>query len=370
MNSLLTNSTGLNTRVGVVGGYNQPQKNLQQSLNDNIINKTKSFIDGKALLRLNETILDVLKKYELVISDEVEKSQDINKINRELLTCFLKAKSIEGCSPRTITYYELEDTKFFEFIQKSILDVTTDDVRDYLAFNQKLGTCSNRTLDNKRRVLNTTFQWFCDEGYIMLNPLVGINKIRHKKEVKLPFTSEEIEKMREVLQKPVTGVHRNFMKLRNIAIFELLLSSGIRVNELVGLNRGDINFNDNSMIVYGKGAKQREAYFNSKTKRALQNYLKARTDNEICLCYSKQSANNHRMTVNAVERMIREIGNGAGVKAHPHKFRKYFASDLLHKGVPLEHIKVLLGHANIDTTLIYALTDNTEVEMNHRRLMD
>ena len=370
MNNLLTNSTGLNTGVGVVGGYNQPQKNLQQSLNDNIINRTKSFIDGRALLRLNDTILEVLKKYELVLSDEAEESQDINKINKELLSRFLKAKSIEGCSPRTINYYELEDNKFFEFIQKSILDITTDDVRDYLSFNQKLGTCSNMTLDNKRRVLNTTFQWFCDEGYIMLNPLIGINKIRHKKEVKLPFTSDEIEKMREVLQRPVAGVNRNFMKLRNIAIFELLLSSGIRVNELVRLNRGDINFNENSMIVYGKGAKQREAYFNSKSKRALENYLNVRVDNELCLFYSKQSANNHRMTVNAVERVIRNIGKEVNVKAHPHKFRKYFASDLLHKGVPLEQIKVLLGHANIDTTTIYALTDNKEVELNHRRLMD
>ena len=370
MSTLLTNSIGLNTGGGVVGGYNQPQKNLQQSLNDNIIRRTKSFIDGRALLRLNDTVLDVLKKYEIVLSDEAEESQDIHKINQELLANFLKAKTIEGCSPRTINYYELEDTKFFDFIQKSILDITTEDVRDYLAFNQKLGTCSNRTLDNKRRVLNTTFQWFCDEGYIMLNPLIGINKIRHKKEIKLPFTSEEIEKMREVLQKPVEGKNRNFMRLRNIAIFELLLSSGIRVNELVGLNRGDINFNENSMIVYGKGAKQREAYFNSKTKRALQNYLNARVDTEICLCYSKQSANNHRMTVNAVERMIRGIGKEVNVKAHPHKFRKYFASDLLHKGVPLEQIKTLLGHSNIDTTTIYALTDNQEVELNHRRLMD
>ena len=156
----------------------------------------------------------------------------------------------------------VEDTKFFESISKTVLDVTTDDVRDYLSFNQKLSNCTNRTLDNKRRVLNTTFQWFCDEGYIMANPMVGINKIRHKKELKLPFTSDEVERMRDVLQKyPESSKDRKLIKYRNIALFELLLTSGIRVGELVRLNRSDLDFNENSMVVYGKGAKQREAYF-------------------------------------------------------------------------------------------------------------
>lgn len=367
MSGLLTNNIGFNTGIGVVGGYNQPQKNLQQALNDNIINAAKRFIDGKDLLRLNDVVLGVLKKYELAVSDEDKETQDITKINEELLNCFLKAKTLEGCSPKTISYYKSEDIKFFDFIKKSVLEITTEDVRDYFSFNQKLGTCSNRTLDNKRRVLNTTFQWFCDEGHIMSNPLVGINKIRHKKKIKLPFTSDEIEKMREALQKPVQSNYQKKRKLRDLAMFELFLSSGIRVSELCGLNRSDINLNDNSMVVHGKGAKQREAYFNSKTKLALLNYLEIRTDNEIPLFIGRTKK---RLTVNAVERIVRELGQSVNVKAHPHKFRKYFASDLLHKGVPLEQIKVLLGHANIDTTTIYALTDTKEVELNHRRLMD
>ena len=212
----------------------------------------------------------------------------------------------------------------------------------------------------------------------MLNPLIGINKIRHKKKIKLPFTADEIEKMREVLRKmPENTPYKKTMKLRDTAMFELLLSSGIRVSELEGLNRSDINFTENSMVVHGKGAKQREAYFNSKTKMVLKKYLEQRTDNEVCLFKGKRithGTTKHnptgRLKVNAIERIIREIGKQAGVQAHPHKFRKYFASDLLHKGVPLEQIKVLLGHSNIDTTTIYALTDNKEVEFNHRRLMD
>ena len=377
MNNSLIQPAGLNTGIGVIGGYNQPQKNIRETLNDNIIHKTKTFIDGKALLKLNDTVLEVLKKYELVVSDDNEEAQDYHKINEQLLNVFLNAKQIEGCSSRTIAYYKMEDVKFFDFIQKSILEITTDDVRDYLAFNQKLGTVSNRTLDNKRRVLNTTFQFFCDEGYIMSNPLIGINKIRHKKKIKLPFTADEIEKMRGVLQRmPENSDYRKRIKLRDTAIFELLLSSGIRVSELVGLNRSDINFADNSMIVYGKGAKQREAYFNSKTKLVLKSYLETRNDNDLCLFRGKRVVGEKRqnptarLQVNAIERIIREIGKEAGVKAHPHKFRKYFASDLLHKGVPLEQIKVLLGHANIDTTTIYALTDTNEVKFNHRRLMD
>lgn len=370
--NLLTNPTGLNTGIGVVGGYNQPQKNIQQALTDNVINKVKNFIDGKSLLKLNETVFKVLKKYTIVVDSNDEKIEDINTINQELLSRFLEAKTLEGCSPRTITYYEMEDNKFFEFIQKSILDITAEDIRDYLSFNKKLGTVSNRTLDNKRRVLNTTFQWFCDEGFIMLNPLVGINKIRHKKKVNEPFTPDEIEKMREILlKKPETTEKQKQRKLRDLAIFELLLSSGIRVNELVGLNRSSINLNSNSMVVYGKGAKQREAYFNSKTKNVLERYLKTRTDNDVCLFIGRKSKKNgsRRLGVNGVERVIRGVGREAGVKAHPHKFRRHMACSLLSKGVPLEQIKVLLGHANIDTTTIYAITDKKEVEMNHKNLI-
>ena len=363
------NNIRLNTGAGVIGGYNQPQQNISQTLTDNIITNVKTFIDGKALLKLNDTLLAVLKKYELVISDETEHEQDYITLNNDLLNKFLEAKKIEGCSPRTVDYYKLEDTKFFDWINKSIPNITTEDIRDYLSFNQKLKTISNRTLDNKRRVLNTTFQWFCDEGYIMINPMISIKKIRHKKTVNQPFTSDEIEKMRQILIRPVKGKAHNNIRLRNIAIFELLISSGIRVNELVALNRSSINMNNNSMIVQGKGAKQREAYFNSKTKIALKNYLNSRSDNEVCLFYGKRKANNHRLTVNAVERMIRETGRKVHVHAHPHKFRKFFATNLLRKGVPLEQVKVLLGHSNIDTTMIYALTDNNEVKLNHKRLM-
>lgn len=374
MSNLLTNpNMGLSSDVGVIGGYNQPQQNIQHVLNDNIINKAKTFIDGRPLLKLNDIILDVLKDYEIIISDEENKKQDYNIINQQYLNMFLKAKQIEGCSPKTIEYYEKEDKEFFSFINKGVLDITTEDIRDYLAFNQKLGTVSNRTLDNKRRVLSTTFQWFCDEGYIMKNPLISIKKIRHKKKVEQPWTADDVEKLRQAFAKPPknNGYYAKTLRLRNIAIFELLISSGIRANECVQLNRGDINFDDNSVIVYGKGAKQREAYFNSKAKLALENYLNARTDDKLPLFFSKQTRGqgDNRLTVNALERVFRIVSKETGIPAHPHKCRKFFATYLLRKGVPLEQVKTLLGHANIDTTQIYALTDDKEVELNHRNLL-
>lgn len=362
MNNLLMGSDGLSNNAGL--NYITPQETIRQKIIDNIILRVKKFIDGKPLIELNKTLDEVLSYYELILDTPDESDKNYKKFNQDLLTAFLNAKKLEGCSKNTLEYYKKEDTHFLEFINKSLAEVKVDDIRDYFSYHQKYTNCSNRTVDNKRRVLSTTFQWLCDEGYILLNPMIAIGKIKYRKTVHKPFTPVEIEKLRIEFLKGTKGT-----RLRNIAIFELLLSSGIRLEELVGLNRSDVNIDDNSMIVHGKGNKQREVYFNAKAKVALRNYLNTRTDNDLCLFRSKQSKQDYRLLKNGVGRMIREKGRACGVHAHPHKFRRTFATNLLRKGVPLEQIKTLLGHSNIDTTTIYALTDETELEYNHKRLV-
>ena len=367
MNNLLLNQDHMGISYQ---NMNNPYKNTMQTLIDDIIFSAKRYISGKELLTLNNVLEEVMNKYELLaIEDDQDTEENSMVENERLLAIFLKAKGLEGCSIRTLEAYEHQVTRFFEYIQKSLTKITAEDVREYIYFKQNIDKVSNSYADTIRRYLNTTFQWLSDEGYIMGNPMITIKKIRSKKVVKKPYTHLEIEKLREYF----LNHGRRIIRLRNVAIFELLLSSGVRVNELCELNRSQINLEDCSMIVFGKGAKEREVYFNVKAQKALKDYLDNRQDSYPCLFKAAKCVGDNsdcRLTVNALERVIREAGNAVGVKAHPHKFRRTFATNMLSKGVPLEQVKTLLGHSNIETTTIYALVDEEQLKWNHKKLMD
>ena len=335
------------------------------SLIDNIIFKSRDFLTGQQLNELNTILTSVLNKYELLHVKRESEYKDWKTENAELLKLYIQSKSVEGCSPRTIQYYNDSINKFLEYICKGFNEITSDDIREYLYFKMEQENISNSSADNIRRVLNTCFTWLSNEGYITINPVIGVAKIRSKKKLKEPFTDLEVEKLRDVLINKTD----TFQGKRNLAIFELLLSSGIRVGECVNILRSDVDWRNNSIIVLGKGAKERESYFNTKTKKRLKEYLSIRNDDNPYLFVSSKKPYK-QLSVNAVERMIRDIGIEAGVKAHPHKFRRTMATNLLKKGVPIEQVKVLLGHENIETTTIYALVDDNEVQFNHRRLMD
>lgn len=367
MNNLLLNPnhTGIPYQ-----DMNNPSKSTMQTLIDDIIFSARFYIDGKELLTLSNVLEEVMNKYELlVLEDDPDDEENPMIENERLLAIFLKAKSLEGCSIRTLEAYEHQVTRFLEYIQKSFTKITAEDVREYIYFKQNIDKVSNSYADTIRRYLNTTFQWLSDEGYVMGNPMITIKKIRSKKTVKKPYTALEIEKLREYFLNHGSKI----IRLRNVAIFELLLSSGVRVNELCGLNRSQVNLEDCSMVVFGKGAKEREVYFNVKAQKALKDYLDNRLDSYPCLFKATKCVGDNcdcRLTVNALERVIREAGNAVGVKAHPHKFRRTFATNLLSKGVPLEQVKTLLGHSNIETTTIYALVDEEQLKWNHKKLMD
>lgn len=334
-----------------------------QNLIDNIIYGCTGFLGGNELVQLNKSLFEVLDKFEVIFDDSKVSDENFEQTNEELFQKYLRATILEGKSERTIKYYTDAYRKFMEFCCKPLDNVTTNDVRDYLAFRQKTSKVSNTTLDNIRRALSAVFRWLNEEGYILRNPVCSISKIKDTKKVKKPFTPKEIELLRMTIMKRPNSK-------RNLAIFELLLSSGVRVGELVGLNIRDVDLNECTMIVLGKGNKQREAYFNIKAQTALELYLKSRTDTNPALFVSAKRPY-ARLSVNAVERLMRETGRIAGVpKVHPHKFRRTMATGLLNKGVPIEQVKTLLGHANLDTTTIYAMVDEEQLNWNHKKLLD
>ena len=350
------------------------QAKAKRDLLDEILNKAQFYLKGSQLMELNKTLNECLSNYEVFIEQNTKLHENYEEENKEIIKLYIQNKKLEGLSPRTTYFYESNISKFVEWIDKPLADVVTQDIRDYFDYAQKLHNCGSITLDTTRRILNTFFTTITNEGYIQSNPMVRIKKIKSAKKVKKPFTDLEIEKMRDQLNKLPEKTHTDLLiKYRDQALFELLLSSGIRIAECVNLNKNDIDLNNRRFIVLGKGNKERMCYFSVKCQFYLEKLLNfkysGRTrkyQNVDALFISKRGQNN-RYSINGVERRIRELGNRCGVNAHPHKFRRTFATNLVNKGVPLEQVKELMGHSNMDTTLIYAMVDQDQVRHNHNK---
>ena len=264
----------------------------------------------------------------------------------ELLPAFIAAKRVEGCSEKSLRYYESTIRNMLEAVSKPEKQITTEDLRSYLDTYQRRGTVSKVTLDNVRRILSTFFSWLEDEDYIVKSPVRRIHKVKTGKTVKETYTDESLELMRDYCDNP-----------RDLAMIDLLASTGIRVGELVKLNRADVDFENRECIVFGKGNKERKVYFDARTKIHLQKYLASRTDNNEALFVSLIKPFD-RLQISGVEIRLRKIGRDLGIhKTHPHKFRRTLATMAIDKGMPIEQVQQLLGHQSIDTTLQYATSD-------------
>lgn len=324
-----------------------------------IINKIKSkmklYLDENQLVILDETLRNVLKDFDLVEAKcefDVKQSQE----NSILLMNFLASKHVEGCSERTIMYYHSTIDKMLNVVNKKIEFISTDDLRKYLADYKDNNNASKTTIDNVRRVLSSFFSWLEDEDYILKNPVRRIRKIKTKKVVKEVISDENFEILRD-----------SCSNVRDLAMIELLASTGIRVGELVNLNIDDVLFNERECVVLGKGDSERIVYFDAKTKIHLLKYLENRTDNNPALFVSFKKPYK-RLGINGVERRIRELGNGANIKkVHPHKFRRTMATNAIDKGMPIEQVQKLLGHVQIDTTMQYAMVNQSNVKISHRK---
>ena len=276
--------------------------------------------------------------------------------NEEYLQMFLNAKKIEGCSERTIQYYHVTVERFLKVVQKRIRKVTAEEIRQYLVEYQSVNNCSKTTMDNIRRNISSFFSWLEEEDYILKSPMRKIHKIRAPKIVKTIISDEEIEKLRDACT-----------EIRDLAVIDLLYSTGIRVGELVRLNRKNIDFSERECIVFGKGDKERKVYFDARTKIHLQQYLESRTDSNEALIVGV-NAPFARLNIRGVEIRLRELGRKANVeRIHPHKFRRTMATRAIDKGMPIEQVQKILGHSQIDTTMQYAIVSQNNVKESHRK---
>lgn len=281
-----------------------------------------------------------------------------SKSNQTLKEEFLSAKQIEGCSLRSISYYGSTLDNLIKNLQKPFNQVETEDLRVYLSEYQKRNNASKQTIDNIRRILSSFFTWLEDEDYILKSPVRRIHKIKTTKQVKETYSDEALERLRD-----------NCKCIRDLAIIDILSSTGMRVGELVKLNRADVDFANRECVVLGKGSKERIVYFDARTKLHLQNYLNSRTDDNEALFVSLLEPHN-RLEIAGVEIMLRKLGRNLEInKVHPHKFRRTLATRAIDKGMPIEQVQKLLGHQKIDTTMEYAIVDQQNVKNSHKKYL-
>ena len=312
-----------------------------------IINEMADYLNIAQMKKLQEVLIKNL-------SDARPEKEQIS--NQEYLKMFIEAKQIEGCSARTLQYYQVTIEHLLKNIDTVIRKITTDEIRTYLAEYQQRNNCSKVTVDNVRRNISSFFSWLEEEDYILKSPMRRIHKIKTKQPVKEIISDEMIERLRD-----------NCRCSRDLAMIDLLYSTGIRVGELVGLNISDIDFEERECVVYGKGDKERRVYFDVKAKLHLQNYINSRTDTNPALFVTLDSPY-ERLKISGVEIRVRELGRKLNIeKIHPHKFRRTMATRAIDKGMPIEQVQKILGHSQIGTTMQYAIVNQNNVKTSHRR---
>ena len=327
-------------------------------MKDHIITEIKTamqtVISAEQMSILSNVLIRTLHDVDVTAANN--DSQTRVRANSQLQTLFISAKRVEGCSEKTLKYYASTIGSMLSLIDKDIIDITTNDLRCYLSNYQSANNSSKVTIDNIRRIFSSFFSWLEDEDYILKSPVRRIHKVKTGSLVKEVLSDENLETLRD-----------SCTHIRDLAIIDLLSSTGIRVGELVKINRDDIDFHERECVVFGKGNKEREVYFNARTKIHLKQYLASRTDDNPALFVSLHSPHN-RLNVSGVELRLRQLGRKVAInKVHPHKFRRTLATMAIDKGMPIEQVQKLLGHVKIDTTMHYAMVNQNNVKISHRR---
>lgn len=313
----------------------------------NIINDMSEVLNVAQMKKLQEVLIE-----RLVTQQAKPEESD----NDEYLDMFLTAKRIEGCSERTLEYYRSTIKMMLDKIKTPVRQMTTEMLRDYLSQYQEINNCGRVTIDNIRRNLSSFFSWLEEEDHILKSPIRRIHKIKTKKVVKEIISDENMEILRD-------GCN----EMRDLAMIDLLASTGIRVGELVNLDIADLDFEERECIVYGKGDKERKVYFDARTKLHIQKYMESRNDDNPALFVSL-NAPYQRLQISGVEIRLRELGRQFEIcNIHPHKFRRTMATRAIDKGMPIEQVQKLLGHQQIDTTMQYAMVNQSNVKSSHRK---
>ena len=329
---------------------------MKEKLILEISNAMAEILSVEQLAKLNGVLLKSISKYTVSMGEE--QAPSLATSNETLLKAFLSAKQVEGCSQPTIRYYGNTIKLLADNMPKRFTDYTTEDIRAYLAVFQQKHNATKVTVDNVRRIFSSFFSWLEEEDYILKNPVRRIHKVKTGTQVREVLSDESLESIRDTCTRS-----------RDLAMIDLLASTGMRVGELVKLNREDINFTERECVVFGKGNKQRIVYFNARAKIHLQQYLNERSDQNEALFVSLNDPQK-RLQISGVEVRLRKIGREANVpRVHPHKFRRTLATMAIDKGMPVEQVQKLLGHVKIDTTMHYAMVSQNNVKLSHRRFI-
>lgn len=324
---------------------------MKQKLITAVVQDMLPYLNNAQTEKLQEVLLHTLWDYDISPSDGKTEEQE-----QDLLALFLAAKRIEGCSEKSLKYYQATIQAMLDGIGKPIKEIVTEDIRQSLTNYQQERHSSRVTIDNIRRILSSFFSWLEDEDYILKSPVRRIHKVKTASNIKETYSDEALELMRD-----------SCSEMRDLAMIDLLASTGMRVGEMVLLNRDDVDFTERECVVFGKGDKERMVYFDARTKLHLQTYLESRSDDNPALIVSLKSPF-IRLSIGGVESRLRELGRHLGVpKVHPHKFRRTLATMAIDKGMPIEQLQQLLGHKRIDTTLQYAMVKQSNVKLAHRK---
>ena len=324
---------------------------MKQQIIESIIQQMLQHLDNVQLQRLKSVLEHEL--FDCEIKTQAKNDEDDGN---QLIDSFITAKRIEGCSEKTLKYYRTTIENMIEAVGKSVRHIQTEDLRTYLTNYQQKNSPSRVTIDNIRRILSSFFSWLEDEDYIIKSPVRRIHKVKTATNVKETYTDEDLEKMRD-----------NCVELRDLAIIDMLASTGMRIGEMVLLNKADIDFNERECVVFGKGDKERVVYFDARTKIHLRNYINSRTDENPALFVTLRSPF-ERIKIGGIETRLRKMGKELEIeKVHPHKFRRTLATMAIDKGMPIEQLQQLLGHKRIDTTLQYAMVKQSNVKQAHRK---
>lgn len=325
---------------------------MKQQIVTDVVQQMLPYLDNAQLKQLQKVLEHTLFRCEITRQNEKEVTND----NPKLVDAFVAAKRIEGCSEKTLKYYRTTIDAMVTSVDKGIRHIQTEDLRSYLTDYQSKNRTSRVTIDNIRRILSSFFSWLEDEDFILKSPVRRIHKVKTASNIKETYTDEELEKMRD-----------NCTELRDLAIIDMLASTGMRIGEMVLLNKIDINFNERECVVFGKGDKERIVYFDARAKIHLQNYIDSRTDDNPALFVTLRSPY-ERIKIGGIETRLREMGKELDIeKVHPHKFRRTLATMAIDKGMPIEQLQQLLGHKRIDTTLQYAMVKQSNVKQAHRK---
>ena len=325
---------------------------MKEELITGVMQQMLPYLDNAQLRQLKQVMEQILFHYE-VTDVEIKKAEDDSS---ELVAMFIAAKRIEGCSEKTLKYYQTTINAMITSLGKNVRCILTEDLRTYLTDYQSSHQSSRVTIDNIRRILSSFFSWLEDEDYIIKSPVRRIHKVKTATSIKETYSDEDLEKMRD-----------NCEELRDLAMIDMLASTGMRVGEMVLLNRDDINFTERECKVFGKGDKERVVYFDARAKLHLQEYLQSRVDDNPALFVALR-APHRRLQIGGIEHRLREMGKRLNIpKVHPHKFRRTLATMAIDKGMPIEQLQRLLGHQRIDTTLQYAMVKQSNVKTAHRK---